>query len=322
MCEVLLSHRADVNARCSMDGLSALHWSAHLRYAQVTSGLLAGMANPRLQDRRGQDALMKLVRRDMDRPAPGCAWTWKAQPGRDALGPELKGSGLMTIETARAAGEAEPECAGFCVRFRYSGATAEPSGLLAVSLRAAPSPYPEAPKRAVKKNGEEEEEDDEGEWTSYLRIAVQPAHDVRDLLANGADAVAQDIGGLTPLHHHLISAPSGGSVPVVSELLRGAADVNLRDETARATTPLLLAVGAKRADLVRLMLSESWPPADVDVRTSEGVSALALAEAKGARVVADLLRKAGASIWSDAEVQLGRHTVLHIDTRRPARAEA
>jgi len=145
---------------------------------------------------------------------------------------------------------------------------------------------------------------------------MHPADDLRLLLSAGADACAADAGGLTALHHHLLSAPGRGSAAAVEALLRGLADVNRRDRTERSTTPLLLAVSARRADLVRLMLREAWPPADVDARAPDGTSALALAEAAGAQEVAGLLREAGASAWAAAEVRLGARTALAFDTRR------
>merc|ERR1712232_915310 len=116
-------------------------------------------------------------------------------------------------------------------------------------------------------------------------------------------------------HHHLLSAPGRGSPVAVAALSRAGADVNHCDSSGRSSTPLLLAVTARRADLVRMMLSDAFPPADVDVRTADGTSALALAEELGAREVAKVLRDAGASNWADAEVRLGAGTVFSFDTR-------
>lgn len=161
-------------------------------------------------------------------------------------------------------------------------------------------------------------------FTTYLRVTTSPAHDVSAMLAAGADASAQDLNSLSTLHHHLISAPSRGSYEVVSALLRAQADVNAVDSTARSTTPLLLVVGAKRADLLRLMLADAWPPADVDARTSDGLSALALAQEKGNLEVIELLKDAGASVWSSADVCFGTeiHSDFFCDTRRPVGQEA
>merc|ERR1712084_34853 len=126
-----------------------------------------------------------------------------------------------------------------------------------------------------------------------------------------------DMGGLSALHHHLLSAPNRGSAAVVEVLLKGGADVNHRDDTERATTPLILAVSAKRSDLVRVMIKDAWPPADVDAKAADGTSALGLAESSGARDVSQVLRDAGASAWAEAEVRLGRNTTFTFDTRAP-----
>lgn len=182
----------------------------------------------------------------------------------------------------------------------------------------------ERPKTAEEEPSDEEEELDETLFTTYLRIATSPAHDVMSMLAAGADASAQDTKGMTALHHHLISAPKRGSYEVVSALLRAQADVNAMDGTNRATTPLLLVVGSKRTDLLRLLLADAWPPADVDTRTSDGLSALALAEDRGNREVIELLKDAGASVWSQADVCFGseKHSSFFIDTRHPIGQEA
>lgn len=245
---------------------------------------------------------MKLLRRDFTAPAPGCAWTWELQRGNASLpGKELPGSGVMDMDAAKAGGEAKDACVGFSFA-RLSGSGGDnPEGY--VSFRGKPDGSQIAQDMVDRK--------------SYLKIAAEPTHDVREMLANGADVSARDTGGLTALHHHLLSAPSGGSVGVVVMLLAAAADVNARDDTARATTPLLLGVAAKRADLVRKMIHEAWPPADVDARNSENVCALQLAESSGARAVADVLRKAGASTWSGVEFRLGARTTFCFDSRTP-----
>jgi ankyrin repeat protein len=353
MCDLLISRRADVNARCEIDGFSALHWSTHMRFARVMNKLLAGGANPRLKDKKGQDPLMKLVRRDLNAPAAGCAWSWEMQHHRRLPGPALPGSGVMDLEDAKVAAEAIPHCVG--ISFRSAGIGHTPSGYVHFSLCgpasmvAAPTPKRKSKSRTVqeaeapggdadteKKAGEEEEndEDDEDEedeedddeclWTTYLRIATNPAHDVIAMLAAGADATAVDCGGLSALHHHLLSAPSRGSYDVVAALLRAQADVNIVDSTPRSTTPLLLVVGAKRADLLKLMLTDAWPLADVDARTSDGLSAMALAEERGARDVIELLRGAGASVWTQAEARFGAEwqSSIFCDTRVPVGAEA
>merc|ERR1719326_1441084 len=100
MIKALLEHRADVNARCEVDGLSAIHWAAQWRHVQTAEVLLKGGANPRLKDWRGQDALMKLVRRSIDKPPHGCLASWTVRACRKEMpGTELQGSGMMSITT-------------------------------------------------------------------------------------------------------------------------------------------------------------------------------------------------------------------------------
>lgn len=265
---------------------------------------------------------MKIVRRDFDGPAEGCTWVWQVQRGRKLPGPWLPGSGVLTLETAKLLGENDPDCVG--ISFCSAGIGDDPAGQICVGLFAAKGNEKAVERqRAAASSGfppfgdAEDSIDDESLWTSYLKIGSDPAHDVRLLLVNGADALATDYGGLTAMHHHLLSAPSRGSAAVVEVLLKGGADVNQRDDTERATTPLILAVSAKRGDLLRLMIKDAWPPADVDTKAADGTSALAIAEASGAFVVADILRGAGASAWAEAEVRLGRNTTFTFDTRVP-----
>jgi ankyrin repeat protein len=272
----------------------------------VAALLVEGRANPRLQDKRGQDALMKLVRRDFDGPAAGCAWTWEVLQEQRLMGPELRSVDVSDIESAMVAAEADGECVGFSIGRPARGG--EPR--LSFHGRAQAASFAPGPE-------DSENDEDAIAWTSYLKIEADVAHDVQALIVAGADACAVDASGFTALHHHLVSAPGRGSGPVVAALLRAGSDVNRRDRTARATTPLLLAVSARRADLVERMLRDAWPPADVDARAADGTSALALAESLGASKVAQLLRGAGASAWADAEVVLGKRTTFTFDTRAP-----
>lgn len=326
MCRLLLEHRADVNARCDSDGLSALHWVAHWRHARTAKVLLEGRANPRLKDWRGQDALMKLLRRSIDAPAVGCEWNWDVRPQREPMpGPELAGSDVMDVESAKHAAEMDPTCTGFC----YCAEDVQPGAKPYVSLRGGASGSTAmAPSGA---GGPGEESDALGQlerslaadgvagWAWYVKLPSDALHDVRMLFAAGADGYAQDDGGLSALHHHLLSAPCRGSLEVVSTLLRHAADVNHRCSTDRRTTPFLLAVAAKRADLVKLMLREAFPPPDIDAATADGTSALALAEQKHARDVVRILREAGAVEWSGTEFVLGAKTHITFDSRQPVR---
>jgi len=303
MCQALISRMANIDERTAADGMSALHWATHLRYARVQALLLASHANPRVQDRRGQDPLMKLLRRDFDGPAAGCAISWEGPlPGRQLEGPDLpvvseREVAYSDLKEAMAMAEDETKCVGLCIRAEGG------DGVARIEMRAAQG------KARRRKDG-----DDEGLWSTYLKVAADALHDVRALLASGADPCGVDFRGYTPLHHHLMSAPGGGSPEVVSTLLRNSADANIADTTARAWTPLLFAVHARRADLVEVMIQEAFPPANLDIRTGDGISALQLAEERNAHKVAALLRDNGAVVWQDCEIRLGGSTFT-FDTR-------
>lgn len=327
MCSMLIANRAEVNGRCKADGFTALHWASHLRYARIAEALLASRANPKTKDRHGQDALMKLVRRDLEAAAPGYSWGWEVQPGRRLPGNEIKEcSGVMSVEEAKVTGELEPACVGFT--FRSAGIGDEPQHPVHISVRSARELTPQVRMRTFEvglsllETKEETKEEDESLWTTYLRVHNDPAHDIRMLLGAAADPAAEDDNGMTALHHHLLSAPGRGSMPAVAALLHAQADVNHRDRTRRSTTPLLLAVAARRVDLVEIMLMKAWPPADPDTTASDGSTALELAETKGAREVAALLRSVGASTWREAEAHLGHSTTVFVDTRLPVLSEA
>jgi ankyrin repeat protein len=354
MINVLLEHRADVNARCEVDGLSALHWAAQWRHVVTVEALLGRGANPRLKDWRGQDPLMKLLRRSIDKPALGCTTSWTVRNCRKAMpGQELPGSGFMSVAVAKETAETSPDCIGFCLAsadalqpesrcwISFLGADRQNQQCAAVSSRGASPKIKQGTTADSALLELEQELANEGQrldtssprtsrrasgmlggaapWTWYVRVPAEATHDVRMLLAAGADCQAQDDGGLTALHHHMLSAPCRGSLPVVSLLIKSSADVNHRDVTDRHVSPFLVAIGSKRADLVRLMIKEAFPPPDLDAMTVEGTCALALAEEKGALEVARVLREAGASDWKAAEFVLGANTYISFDSRVPVR---
>jgi len=335
MCRLLIEWKADADDRCALDGSSALHWAAHNRNFPLMKALIEFKANPRLQDKRGLDALMKLVRRDFVKPAKGCAVSWEVQYGRRLPGARLPNSGIMDLESAQVSAEADVDCVGFSFRAisAASGSSRWRIILRGAGEAASPAPPPPAEPDGVEglETAEEgmptlteeellqmqEEAEDEDLWVTYLKVPSDPIHDLRALLAAGADATACDRSGLTALHHHLRSCPKRGDVGAVAALLRGGADVNAVDRTDRAETPLGMVVAAKRADLVQLMLTEAFPPANVDAGAADGSSLLSLAEASGSQEVAKLLRDAGAIDWQRAEVRLGARTTFSFDTRSP-----
>lgn len=416
MCELLLDRGADIDAKCSTDGTTALHWACHFRTFRIVKLLLSKGSNPRLQDKRGHDALVKLLRRDFQSPADTCASTWHLQRSQCLAGPELS-SGEMSTEDAKILAENTSDCVGFSVhgvfgdlpdlptsttdsestyfirlhgpgrseaalaaakaaraaeraaarkakatqRWKAAKAAAAvqaaqdaaaaaaaaaaesekngengeeaPAGATPEELpppppvvKAPPVPSPEPAKPAPEPDDEEEEEEDDEDllwthpdpaWTSFVKVKTDPIHDVHALLAATADPTTEDLEGLTALHHHLLSSPSRGTLSCVEALLRGGANVNHRDHGHRCTTPFIIAVQSKRTDLVKAMMEHAWPVVDVDSKAPDGTCALALAQSLGAKEIAELLRKAGASEWADAELRLGTRTIFTYDTRKP-----
>ncbi|CAE8656232.1 unnamed protein product, partial [Polarella glacialis] len=76
------------------------------------------------------------VRRDFLGPAEGCAWSWEPQFGSHLLGPALESSGPMTLESAKVAGEADPDCVGFSYGMAQSDE--DEDGRYYVTLHGAP----------------------------------------------------------------------------------------------------------------------------------------------------------------------------------------
>ncbi|CAE8604956.1 unnamed protein product, partial [Polarella glacialis] len=108
------------------------------------------------------------------------AWSWEPQFGSRLLGPALESSGPMTLESAKVAGEADPDCVGFSYGMAQSDE--DEDGRYYVTLHGAP------PSPASKGNrGSAEDEElvasvPEAYCTSYLKVASDAAHDVRALL--------------------------------------------------------------------------------------------------------------------------------------------
>jgi ankyrin repeat protein len=122
-----------------------------------------------------------------------------------------------------------------------------------------------------------------------LTIAAESgdAGTIRTLLARGADANGKDSHGLTPL----VRAARRGNYDAALALLDGGADPNLYDSvsTRPAWSPLMNAVHKSQPRIVRLLIERG---ADVNARSADGTSPLALCEQKD---IEDMLVAAGAS---------------------------
>jgi len=125
-----------------------------------------------------------------------------------------------------------------------------------------------------------------------LTIAAEngDAVSIRTLLARGADANGKDSHGLTPL----VRAARRGHYAAAEALLDGGADPNLFDSiwTRPGWSPLMNAVHKSQPRIVRLLIDRG---ADVNARTTDGTSPLALSE--NAEIDA-MLRSAGAGAIS------------------------
>eukprot|EP00746_Dinoflagellata_sp_MGD_P162469 gnl/MRDRNA2_/MRDRNA2_90048_c0_seq1.p1 gnl/MRDRNA2_/MRDRNA2_90048_c0~~gnl/MRDRNA2_/MRDRNA2_90048_c0_seq1.p1 ORF type:complete len:888 (+),score=206.34 gnl/MRDRNA2_/MRDRNA2_90048_c0_seq1:118-2781(+) len=134
MVEFLMMHGADIHASSS-DGFAPIHWACHNRQEDMQLLLLSFQANPCLKDKRGHDALMKLLRRrDINKP-PDISWNIRKDlrlPGVD-----LSGSGEMSVSEAQAACIAKHQCFGFHFRPKPDEG-ALPQRRLQINLRPEP----------------------------------------------------------------------------------------------------------------------------------------------------------------------------------------
>jgi ankyrin repeat protein len=111
---------------------------------------------------------------------------------------------------------------------------------------------------------------------------------VRYLLGKGANVnFAAPGNGFTAL----TGAIAGGHRDVVGILLDAGADVNHRYVEQRFS-PLLAAAADGDAEIVRMLIAAG---ADVTARTTDGKTAVSLAESRGHREIAEILRKHGAT---------------------------
>lgn len=142
--------------------------------------------------------------------------------------------------------------------------------------------------------------------TPLLHSAVGNAEFTRQLLNYGADPEGKDYKGVTPLYTAILL----GSPEVLGLLVDHGADMNQalvtesdtlcwvgwRDETKHQfvrlhnVTPLLLAVCGWRKNIVELLLAHG---VDVNLRTAEGYTVLAVAEKLHKKDIAALLRQKG-----------------------------
>jgi len=370
MVEFLLMNGAETKA-ASIDGFTALHWAAERHQDDLILLLLSFQANPCLKDKRGQDPLMKLLRRRDNNSSPAISWDIRKDirlPGRDL------GSRSMTVAEAQEKCIARPDCFGFHFRPK-EGEGASPEGALEISLRPEPPEgwdgvadtsrrrSIELQKRrsvgsctgladiginlpAVTEGNLEERrgskdarksleaEDatassvsrgsvskkrknpDEGFYT-YIKVVGESNTELMAMMEFKADPTQADKEGQTALHHHLRNAKADICLRAVELLLEASADVNHLDRTKCATTPFLLAIKARRMDVVNLMLAKASPPPDVDARGLDGVTACRTAVRPGSptQVVKDL-RQRGGTDWADATLFLGGKTKIDWDTRR------
>jgi cytohesin len=130
-------------------------------------------------------------------------------------------------------------------------------------------------------------------FTPLLMAAAKGYHDEAEvLLANGADANAQDDDGMAPLHDAVV----GGHKDVAALLLARGADVDARSKYG--VTPLYKAAENGQKDFVELLLAKG---ADVNAKAANGATPLYEAAENGYKAVAELLVAKGASVKSRNE---------------------
>jgi ankyrin repeat protein len=107
------------------------------------------------------------------------------------------------------------------------------------------------------------------------------------LIVHGADIMARNKGGLTPLH----AAAYSGSVEVARLLLDHGADLEDRDNVSGAT-PLIVAAEENRVAVAELLIARG---ADLSITDRDGFTALSLAWMKMRPEIVRLLKRHGAT---------------------------
>lgn len=126
-----------------------------------------------------------------------------------------------------------------------------------------------------------------GGWTPLLIAAVEGhGETVVTLLDAGSDPNVKNSLGRTPL----MFASSKGFTAIVKDLLARGADPNAAPTDAQGWTALMVAARAGHVETVQALLRGG---ADVALRDKTGNTALALAEAQGHSTVARVLREHG-----------------------------
>lgn len=112
---------------------------------------------------------------------------------------------------------------------------------------------------------------------------------VRLLVQRGANPGVTDATGSTPLH----TAVASGRIELVRILLDGGAPANAADHAGNTPLHVLAAKNGRAGglEIARLLLERG---ARADMRDNEGRTPLAVAEKRGAREVAEVLRAKGA----------------------------
>ena len=113
------------------------------------------------------------------------------------------------------------------------------------------------------------------------------ASDVQAELDAGADVMARDKYGYTPLHW----AAQEGTAETIEALIAAGADVNARTENG--TTPIIIAAKYGTAETIEALIAAG---ADINARLVNGVTPLHQAASQGNAEVVQLLIAAGAEV--------------------------
>jgi ankyrin repeat protein len=220
----LIGRRADVNERSS-DGTTVLHWAAHNGDAELVKRLLKAGANPKVMNDYGATAMSEAAERGDAR-----ILELLLKAGADVESPNLEGqTALMTVARTNhldAARVLLKHGANVNARENWRGQTA--------LMWAAAQGQPEMVKLLIQHGADVNARSKIEQWERKVTAEPRPQN--------------RPVGGFTPL----LLAAREGCVGCAEALVKGGADINLRDP--EDISPLNLALLNARWDLAAYLI--------------------------------------------------------------------